>query len=145
VTSILQDRKGHLWFGTDGGVSRYDGEEFTPFTTDHGLAHDTVTSILQDREGHLWFGTWGGGVSRYDGKVFQRLDQQDGLAHDTVHHLLQDRQGDIWIATEGGLTRYRSQSLPPTIHIWRRRRPWRRPCLPPIYSLVKRGLVIIHN
>ena len=26
VTAIAQDREGHLWFGTSGGASRYDGQ-----------------------------------------------------------------------------------------------------------------------
>ncbi|MEW6751948.1 MAG: two-component regulator propeller domain-containing protein [Candidatus Latescibacterota bacterium] len=117
VECIVQDRDANLWFGTAGGLSRYDGKGFTTFRTADGLAHDHVTCLLQDRQGYLWVGTWGRGVSRYDGKVFQSLSRQDGLAHDTVRHLLQDRRGDIWIATEGGLTRYRPQAMPPTIHL----------------------------
>jgi len=72
VHSILQDREGVLWFGCGDGVSRYDGQTFTTFTTKDGLAHNNVQSILQDREGVLWFGTYGGGVSRYDPKAGDR-------------------------------------------------------------------------
>src|SRR5207245_3077295 len=64
VTSILEDRSGVLWFGTDGGVSRYDGVSWRTFTTTDGLADDLVSSMLEDRSGALWFGTPRGGVSR---------------------------------------------------------------------------------
>jgi hypothetical protein len=37
LCSIL-DSKGRLWFGTGGGISRYDGSSFTNFTTEQGLA-----------------------------------------------------------------------------------------------------------
>ena len=77
-----------VWFGTgSGGVSRYDGQAFTAFTTEDGLAHDRVSSIIQDREGHLWFGT-DGGVSRYDGKTWTAFTTQDGLAGNVVSQVL---------------------------------------------------------
>ena len=107
VRSILQDREGHLWFGTLGGVSRYDGRSFTTFTSKDGLVNNYVGSICQDREGHLWFGTQGGGVSRYDGQRFTTFTQKDGLAGNTVHSIFQDREGHLWFGTSGGgVSRY---------------------------------------
>src|SRR6516162_9352157 len=35
VTSILQDREGYIWIGTqDGGLNKYDGYTFTSYTFD---------------------------------------------------------------------------------------------------------------
>ena len=70
---ILQDPDGNLWFSTAKGVSRYDGQTFTTFTTKDGLSYNLVTSAFQDEFGYLWFGTWGHGVSRYDGQTFITL------------------------------------------------------------------------
>ena len=118
VVSMLEDREGHLWFGTWGsGVSCFDGQEFTHFTTADGLVHNHVETIFEDRKGHLWFGTYGGGISRYDGFVFQTLSRQDGLAHDAIQQILQDRHGHIWVATEGGLSRYRPHQKPPVVYL----------------------------
>ena len=83
ITAIVEDREGHLWFGTGGGVSRYDGTTFTTYTTEDGLAANVVQSILEDQQGHLWFGT-GGGVSRYDGETFATYTTEEGLAHNEV-------------------------------------------------------------
>ena len=59
-----------MWFGSiGGGVSRYDGELFTTFTTRDGLAGNDVLCILEDRSGRLWVGT-ADGVSRWDGQLF---------------------------------------------------------------------------
>ena len=44
IFAVLQDRAGDLWFGTWGGVSRYDGEQFVPLTTQDGLAYNVVRS-----------------------------------------------------------------------------------------------------
>ena len=107
VRSIYQDRDGFLWFGTrNGGVSRYDGEEFVNFTTDDGLAHNTVLSIYQDREGFLWFGT-DNGISQYDGKKFINFTTDDGLAANDVWAIHQDRDGHLWFGTlKNGVSRY---------------------------------------
>ncbi|MHC1629628.1 MAG: two-component regulator propeller domain-containing protein [Methanoculleaceae archaeon] len=107
VYSIGQDREGNLWYGTEGGgVSRYDGIQFTTFTTEDGLANNTVRSILADGQGHLWFGTEGGGVSRYDGKAFTSFSAEDGLAGSHVSAMVEDREGNLWFATETGVSRY---------------------------------------
>ena len=106
VYALFQDREGHLWFGGNGGVTRYEARTWTTFTTQDGLAQDDVSSIFQDREGNLWFGTNGGGVTRYDGKAFTTFTTKDGLANNTVRPIIQDRDGVLWFGTEGGVSRY---------------------------------------
>ena len=44
-----------MWFGTTNGVTRYDGENFQTFTTENGLARNTIGLIFEDRQGALWF------------------------------------------------------------------------------------------
>ena len=105
VRPIYQDREGFLWFGTLGGVSRYDGEKFVNLTTNDGLADNSVWSIHQDRDGFLWFGTLGG-VSRYDGEKFVNLTTNDGLADNSVWSIYQDQEGFLWFGTLGGISRY---------------------------------------
>ena len=106
VYTIYQDREGYIWFGTDGGVSRYDGEKFINFTTDAGLIRDFIHSIYQDREGYIWFGTEGG-VSQYDGEKFVNLTMNEELPVKSVWAIHQDREGFLWFGTGGGgVSRY---------------------------------------
>ncbi|MBT4503662.1 MAG: response regulator [Gemmatimonadetes bacterium] len=105
VHEIIQDHRGHLWIGTNNGLSRYDGVTFTTFTTADGLPHNNVHVLLQDREGNLWIGTSEGG-SRYDGETFKTFTAADGLADDYVQALLQDREDNLWIGTGRGISRY---------------------------------------
>ncbi|MBC8229842.1 SpoIIE family protein phosphatase, partial [bacterium] len=110
VRSIYQDGEGYLWFGTNGGVSRYDGQHFTTFTTKDGLASNNVWSMLKDREGYFWFGTRGGGVSRYDGQNFASYTSQDGLRSNQTPLILQDSEDHLWFGTAGGgVSRYDGQ------------------------------------
>ena len=131
IRCILEDKSGNLWFGTDGGVSKYDGKSFTTFTDKEGLANNTVWSILEDKSGNLWFGTDGGGVSKYDGncvddiingtniyprtqqdlkknkkdlvKSFTTFTDKEGLANNTVLSMLEDKSGNLWFGTRFGI------------------------------------------
>ena len=106
VHAIYRDTGGVLWFGTEGGVSRYDGDEFTTFTTQDGLAHNRIHAIYPDPDGAVWFGTEGG-ISRYDGDQFTTLTVQGGLAHNRVHAIYRDTEGVLWCGTEqGGVSMY---------------------------------------
>ena len=105
VRSIYRDIDDCLWFGTWGGVSRYDGHTFTTFTTENGLVDDAVWSICQDLGGDIWFATERG-VSRYDGERFTTFTSGDGLASDYVQAICRDNQGCLWFGTDHGVSRY---------------------------------------
>ena len=66
---MFEDKNGYMWFGTVDGVSRYDGNKFTHYTTKEGLNHNWVFSILEASDGLFWFGTEDG-VDSYDGTQF---------------------------------------------------------------------------
>ena len=107
IEDMQQDRAGNIWFAgvLRGGISRYDGQYFTNFTTDNGLASNEVAAIEEDRKGMLWFGTWGGGICRYDGTHFTTFTTEDGLAGNWVQSILEDRQGNVWFGTGRGFER----------------------------------------
>ena len=80
-------------------MSRFDGEAWTTFTTDDGLADDVVRSIVVDNDGTLWFGTHEG-VSSYDGEKWTTYTVQDGLAHDVIQSAVVDAGGTVWFGTQ---------------------------------------------
>lgn len=95
IRNMIEDRAGHVWFATFGGPLRYDGEDFTNFEAEVGLAKMRTFAVLEDRAGALWFGSVIAGVSRFDGKTATRFTVADGLANDTVAALCEDRDGRI--------------------------------------------------
>ena len=113
VLSILEDKSGTLWLGSDGGgLCRYDGKSFTNYTEKEGLSNNNVLSILEDKSGNLWFGTAGGGVCRYDGKSFTIFTEKDGLSSNVVLSILEDKIGNLWFGTYGGgVCRYDGKSF----------------------------------
>ena len=60
VYSVMQDADGYMWFGTDAGASRFDGNQFENFTIRDGLSDNEILSIHKDSKGRLWFFTLNG-------------------------------------------------------------------------------------
>ncbi len=50
-----QDKEGYMWFSTNYGVCRFDGNKFESFDTNDGLAENTVFEIFEDYKGRIWF------------------------------------------------------------------------------------------
>jgi len=116
VTSIVQDRQGFMWFGTWGGLHKYDGYEVTTFihrnTDSTSVSNTWIESIHVDRDGVLWVGTFGGGLNRFnretDSFTHFRNDPSDEstLSGDVVTVILEDRSGVLWVGTHSGLNRF---------------------------------------
>jgi len=117
--TIMQDREGYLWIGTQGGLHRYDGHTFkvyanTPFDTT-SLSASWVWSATEAADGDLWVGTQGGGLNRMDRATgaftHYRHDPADStsLSSDLGKSVQEDRRGDLWVATlDAGLNRMRA-------------------------------------
>src|SRR5882757_569289 len=109
VTCILQDRMGFLWFGTQNGLNRYDGYQFTVYRNDphdsSSLSNNYIKSIVEDISGNLWVGTWGGGVCRFNQEKanFVRYSPRPGgLSDNFINCVRTDHTGNLWIGTETG-------------------------------------------
>ena len=58
VFCMLQDSQGFIWFGTEDGLNKYDGDTFTIYQNDpddpNSLGSNRIQAILQDDSGALW-------------------------------------------------------------------------------------------
>lgn len=128
VSSIMEDKRGDLWFGTDGaGVFKYNraaektgGKTFTHLSTKDGLSDNSIVSILEDREGNIWFSSRFGGLSRYtpsattgSGKSFTSFTVANGsIGNNEVWTMAEDSAGTIWFSSEGfGIYRFKDNQL----------------------------------
>jgi ligand-binding sensor domain-containing protein len=57
VYSIAQDDSGVFWFGTDKGVSRYDGKTWRTIGTKDGLLDENVYALALTPGANVWAGT----------------------------------------------------------------------------------------
>jgi len=99
VRSILQDRRGALWVGTEGaGLHRLDSRGRSVYDRRHGLSGDSVTALLEDRRERIWVGT-NRGLDVIDHGHVAPFDL--GLPREAAVHLLyQDRRDNVWVGTE---------------------------------------------
>jgi ligand-binding sensor domain-containing protein/serine phosphatase RsbU (regulator of sigma subunit) len=100
VYSIMQDSRGYLWAGTDGGgVAKFDGHTFEVYDSKNGLSGNIVRAILEDHSGNIWFGT-DMGLVLYDGHKFQLFDTI--VPNVAIYCLMEDSRGILWGGTMGG-------------------------------------------
>ena len=113
VTTIYQSVDDNLWFATYGkGVFRYNGHEFTQFTTEDGLASDIISSIfvtdsfIESIDGTLWCRSLNGPLSRFDGQRFKVVTLQNGFVNNIVNCSYKSKDGSVWFGTDSGVTKY---------------------------------------
>jgi signal transduction histidine kinase len=95
-----------LWFAflpnREGGVGRYDGQQWTFFSAKEGLVGDGISSLFLAGDGALWFAGQKG-LTRFDGTSWVRYAQADGLdlgwLFPTLHPT---RDGSFWIDDSSG-------------------------------------------
>ena len=96
INSIFQDKKGVIWFGTEGaGVFKMENGNFTNLKAADGLAGDVVTSFAEDKSGALLIGT-STGVSAFKGAL---APFEGGLPSNSIRSMLHDSQGNLWIGS----------------------------------------------
>ena len=67
ILALAADASGHVWVGTSAGLSRFDGQQWTTFTTEDGLADGLIYSLVVDGQGHVWVRSFNG-LSHFDGQ-----------------------------------------------------------------------------
>jgi len=75
IVSIYEDSKGNFWIGSrEEGVCKFDGKNYTYYTTLHGLPSNFVREFQEDEKGNIWFAT-GKGLCFFNGNEFTTIDK----------------------------------------------------------------------
>jgi ligand-binding sensor domain-containing protein len=105
--SIMQDKKGILWFGTSDGIVCYDGNNFTNFLDNHTIINESnltlksVQCMIEDKEGNIWFGSGPmafEGLCLYDGKSLKKFTPKN---QNWILKITEDKNGKLLFATRG--------------------------------------------
>ena len=84
IRAIAQTTDGYLWLGTDEGLARFDGYDFTIFNKANGdLPSNSITALAAAGDGSLWIGTSNGLTCIATGR-FRTYTTKDGLPDDAI-------------------------------------------------------------
>ena len=98
VRAIAQDADGAMWFGTDGGLAKYDGRR-TQAIAAESLSAKRVLALKLDYDGVLWVGTESG-ATRLVGGQFRFIDETAGKV---ITSIITPERGRAILASEEGV------------------------------------------
>lgn len=106
VYYVIQDHEGYMWFGTDAGVSRYDGYSFHNYTTNDGLCDNTVFQLYEDHHNRIWCRTIKGCISYFENGRFVAIGANERIRAELGSILLTqlcvDDEDVLWLGAQSG-------------------------------------------
>jgi ligand-binding sensor domain-containing protein/signal transduction histidine kinase/CheY-like chemotaxis protein/AraC-like DNA-binding protein len=119
ITSVTQDKKGFMWFGSRNGLNRFDGLRFKVFQHDPGdgksLGTNFVKSIHESTDEKLWVGT-SNGVYIYD-PVQESFSLFGNIPPGEVEAIEEDAEHNLWILSKRILYQFNQKDRKVTRHV----------------------------
>jgi len=118
VETVLFDREGYLWVGTQDGAARYDGRNWQVLSMPRPTRSSWVVAHLAAADGSHWFGTRGDGLQRYKDGTWTHFGPEEGFPDGQCMALAEGRdeggRAVVWAGTqEHGLVMVRDGKLLP--------------------------------
>jgi signal transduction histidine kinase/ligand-binding sensor domain-containing protein len=110
VWAIHKTADGLFWFGTAGGLNRYDPRtgKIKIYTEKSGLPSSSIQGIVEDSNGYLWI-TTSNGLARFapSTETFRNFDKSDGLQGNEFKStacFISPTTGEVYIGGTNGFT-----------------------------------------
>lgn len=107
VGQTFQDSSGALWFVTQEGLNKYNGQELENYrysTKDSkSLPANIVTQIAEDLDGDVWLSTLGGGLATYNptsnnfDTIYADPNRKETPYSNDIRTLFRDKDGFLWL------------------------------------------------
>lgn len=105
VATVDVDDK-NIYFGTQQGLSVYDGSKFSNYDTIHGLKHITIRTLKLIGKDSVIISTDKGLDLYVNGKVIKDFDPENIITNVAVWKFEMEGKNIIWMATDNGLVMY---------------------------------------
>ncbi len=106
VYGLYQDAEDNIWFCTNAGVVKFNGNKLTALRKNDGLTSNEVFKIFEDSQHRLWFMTGNGRISfYYNRKIFNEKDYPvfaSLKSNSFTADIREDLHHNIWIIPDAG-------------------------------------------
>ena len=109
VVSIAQDKYGFVWFATEEGLNRFDGNSFFTYYKQRdrkGISSSELNCVIDDaKKPVVWIGTKNDGLNSFNYQTEEwHSYKHDGknpssIATNDITHITPSANGKLWITT----------------------------------------------
>lgn len=113
INAIIQDSRGLMWFGSNDGLTSYDGYSCKiyrhKFNDGNSISDNEINAFCLDQFDKLWIGTKKG-LNCFNQKnnsfqVFMK-EEYNSISGNEITAIVKDKSGNLWITSrDGGLDR----------------------------------------
>ncbi|MBS1935657.1 MAG: histidine kinase, partial [Bacteroidetes bacterium] len=102
IYKIVEDKDAFMWYGTETGLSRFDGTHFKNFYTSDGLPDNEITNLFVDSKNRVWIVPFKNSICYYwKGKIHNK--ENDSLVkelniHSEINSISENKNGTLLIA-----------------------------------------------
>ncbi len=100
VFRSFQDSRGYMWFGTEYGLSRFDGRRFENFEWYDGFKARQVLGFAETSDGAVWINTYDGVVHKYHRGRLQPVQDGGGQFPRSATDIYAGGDDTIWLISE---------------------------------------------
>lgn len=104
IYEMMVDSRGYVWFGSDNGLTKFDGQKFQNFDVEDGLGDNTVLRIFEDKQGRYWFHHLDAAPSYLKNNQFKQLDfKGEDISVDVNSRFVEMDDGTILLGCVEGI------------------------------------------
>lgn len=111
IYSIIQDKKGFIWLGTDAGLCKYDGIRYYEYKNSSQKSR-SVTGLVESNEGIIYMYNFSGQIFYVENDSLQLLNSWD---KGRISNICTDTENNLWVCYNEGVMKYSNKTKKWTI------------------------------
>ncbi|MEO8760832.1 MAG: T9SS type A sorting domain-containing protein [Bacteroidia bacterium] len=110
VNALAVDASNNLWIGSNAGLTKYNGINFTTYNTSNSTIISNTITALSCNSGNVYVGT-NSGLSVFNGSAFVNYSTANGMNSNTVVSITAESPTAVWIGNTSGLDKFNGSSF----------------------------------